>query len=82
MEGRAIDALLALIGIEAAVLLLAGRRMRAVAVSDWFYCLLAGALLLVAMRCALAQLPWQWVGLSLALAGVAHAADLRRRFLR
>jgi hypothetical protein len=81
-DGRAIDLLLVLIAIEAAVLLLVARRPPAVAVSDWLYCLLAGSLLLVALRLALAQLSWHWIALSLALAGLAHIADVRRRFIR
>ena len=82
VDGRAIDVLLVLIAIEAAVLFLARGRTRAVAVSDWLYCLIAGGLLLVALRFALAQFSWYWIALALALAGMAHVADLRRRFTR
>jgi len=82
VDGRAIDVLLVLISIEAAVLFLARGRSSAVSVSDWLYCLLAGGLLLVALRFALAQFSWHWIALALALAGVAHVADLRRRFTR
>lgn len=42
--------------------------------------LLAGFLLLVAMRLAVADAALPWVGLSLLAAGLAHLVDLRRRW--
>jgi hypothetical protein len=40
----------------------------------------AGLALMVALRSALTGAGWAWVAASLALAGLAHVADLRRRW--
>ena len=42
--------------------------------------LLAGALLLLALRLALSGHPWPWYLACLALAGLANVADLRQRW--
>lgn len=42
--------------------------------------LLAGALLLLALRLALGQAPWFWLALVLAASLVAHLLDLRQRW--
>lgn len=42
--------------------------------------LLAGAMLLLALRLALSQSWWGWVALVLLLSLVAHLLDLRRRW--
>lgn len=44
--------------------------------------LLAGLLLTVALRAALGGAAWPWIAACLAAAGLAHAADLRRRWPR
>lgn len=42
--------------------------------------LLAGALLLLALRLCLSGYSWPWYGTCLALAGIANVADLRQRW--
>lgn len=53
---------------------------RGIAPAALFPNLLAGALLLLALRFALSGLGWPWIVACLALSGVANAADLRQRW--
>ncbi len=68
-----VDGILVLVVIEAIVLTLLGR-------TAILPNLLAGFMLLVAMRLALADAALPWVGASLLAAGLAHLVDLRRRW--
>jgi len=79
-SGRMIDAILVLVALEAAALwfyIRGGRRSFAFA--DVLWNLLAGACLLLALRAAIADAGWAWLAVFLALALIAHVADLRRR---
>jgi hypothetical protein len=81
MSGRVIDLILLLVVAEAAGLLLLRRATgRGVAPSALLANLAAGAFLLLALRCGLSGAGAAWVGLCLALALVAHLADLRSRW--
>ena len=76
-----IDAIMALIVLEAAGLLLLRRRTgRGVEPGALLPNLFAGALLLLAMRLALGGAALGAVGLCLFGAGLAHVFDLRRRW--
>ena len=78
-SGRVVDLLLLLVGAEAAALVLYRRWTgRGVAPSSVLLNLASGAFLLLAMRAGLAGAWWGWVSLCLAMAGLLHAADLRR----
>ncbi len=89
-SGRVLDWLLALIALEALLLAgwLAAGRARArgigvgVAFADLMPNLFAGAFLIAAARSLSMQAQWQWTAAWLALAGLAHAMDLRRRIER
>ena len=70
----AVDAAIAVIGIEVAVLL-ARRTARGHALN-----LLAGACLMLALHAAMAEAPWPWILAALSAAGAAHGLDLRARW--
>jgi hypothetical protein len=74
-SGRAIDIVLAVIVIEAIVLIGAMRR-------PWLATLLAllpGACLLLALRAAVTGASWQWIALWVTLSLPVHLADLAIR---
>ncbi len=74
-SGRAIDLVLLVLAIEAALIAwFAGARRWSLLVG-----LVPGAFLLLALRAALAQAPWQLVALLVAASLPAHLLDLRRR---
>ena len=76
-----VDLILAVVTAEfAAVTLLWRRRGRGVSPRTLLPNLLAGAFLLLALRCALTQAPWFFLAACLAASGVANAADLRQRW--
>jgi hypothetical protein len=76
-----IDAILALVLLEAAVVLFLGARRGDAAAAIGFLCTLAaGGFLLLALRQALAGAAPLALGLSLALALAAHLADLALRW--
>jgi hypothetical protein len=80
-NGRVIDLILILVVAEAAgLMLLRGATGRGIAPSALLANLAAGAFLLGALRCGLSGAGDGWVGLCLALALVAHLADLRARW--
>ena len=70
----AVDAAVAVIGIEVAVLL-ARRRPGGYALN-----LLAGACLMLALHAAVAEAAWPWILAALSAAGAAHGLDLRARW--
>lgn len=79
-SARIVDAILALVVIEAVALALWRRRARsAPRAVDLLPNLLAGAALLLALRAALVDSSWPWIAAPLAGALVAHVADLHRR---
>ncbi len=75
-SGHAVDIVLAVMLVEAAVLI--ARRGAAATIVLAF---LPGALILLAVRAALTGAGWPWVALALAASFPAHLADLHRRGL-
>lgn len=82
-SGRLIDLILALVAVEAVALSLYWRSVhRGVALADWLPNLLAGALLLLALRLSIGGADWMKICACLAAAGLAHVVDLTRRWRR
>jgi hypothetical protein len=79
-SGRIAELILLLVALEALAFALLGRRVRGLELGGLAGTLAAGAALLLALRAALRAEPWTAVAGWLALAGVAHAADLLRRW--
>ena len=80
-SGRLVDLILVLVVVEAAALMLYWRRFGAgVSPFDLLPNLCAGAFLLLAMRAALTGGGWMAASGCLAAAGLAHLADLYRRW--
>lgn len=77
-SGHAVDLILVIMAIEAAVLL-ATRRMTA-----WVLLLVfgPGVCILLAARAALVGADWWWISLALAVSFPLHLLDLRRRLSR
>lgn len=80
-SGRVIDLILVLVVLEA-LALIGWRRVRGhgLATADVILMLLPGAILMLAIRAALTDAGWPIIGGWLAVALVAHLADLRRRW--
>ena len=79
-SGRAIDLILAIVGLEVLVLLVRHRWSgRGLAPVDLLGQLLAGALLLLAVRCALTGADYRWTAVFLIASLPAHLFDLARR---
>lgn len=49
---------------------------------EWAAMLVPGLCLMLSVRSALLGMPWYWMALLLSAAGLAHLADLRRRWTR
>ena len=79
LSGRACDVALLCIVLEAVVLLVRSGRHGALAPLDVFGQLAAGALLLLAVRCALVGADYRWTALLLTASFPAHMFDLVRR---
>jgi hypothetical protein len=78
---HAVDLILGIVVIEiVAITLYWHTRRRGIAPGQLLPNLVAGALLLLALRFALSNYPWPWYTACLALAGVANVADLRQRW--
>ncbi len=76
-----IDIVIALTLLECAALALYHRRTgRGVAPRDFMPNLAAGLALMFAVRAGLEGAGWGWVAGALMASGVAHAADLKRRW--
>jgi hypothetical protein len=78
-SGRIIDLVLAIVGLEVLALLAWGRRGRGLAPLDLLGQLLAGALLLLAVRCALTGADYRWTAALVTASLPAHLFDLARR---
>jgi hypothetical protein len=80
-SGRVIDAIVVFMSIECALLIYwrkkSGRRLSSAALVTN---LAAGAALLLSLRAALLGSPWQIIAFWLALAFLAHLADLKIRW--
>jgi hypothetical protein len=82
-SGRLVDFILIIVVIEAGSLLIYWRsRRRGVSPGDLLPNLCAGVFLLLALRLSLGGAGWQLCCASLAAAGMAHLADLARRWGR
>ena len=80
-SGRLVDLILVVVVLEAAVLLLYWRQARrGIAPFDLLPNLCAGVFLLLALRATLAGAGWMMVSGCLAAAGLAHLADMYRRW--
>jgi hypothetical protein len=82
-SGHIVDLILAVIVLEAAILI--GRyrlTSRGLSPGELIPSLIPGAFLLLAVRTALTESWWGWSALALAAAGVAHATDIALRLLR
>jgi uncharacterized membrane protein SirB2 len=78
-----IDLVIALTVLEGlAIAAWHARTGRGLAPADYALNLVSGLCLMVALRCALLQASWLWIALSLLAAGVAHAADIWKRWRR
>lgn len=75
-SGRAADIVLAVLALEATLLVVRGQPVGAVALT-----LLPGALMLVALRFALTDAPWPLVWVPLTASFPLHLIDLARRGL-
>jgi hypothetical protein len=76
-----VDLILAVVALELiAVTWIWRRRRRGISPRALLPNLLAGVLLLLAVRCALTGAPWFWLAGCLAASGIANAADLRQRW--
>ena len=82
-NGRLVDFILVVVVFEAAALTIYwARARRGVAPLDLLPNLCAGAFLLLALRATLAGGGWMMASLCLAAAGLAHLADVYRRWRR
>jgi hypothetical protein len=78
---HAVDFVLAIVAIEVVTLTLYWHaKRRGIAPAQLLPNLLAGVLLLLALRLSLSDYSWPWYTACLALAGIANVADLRQRW--
>jgi hypothetical protein len=78
---HAVDLILAIVAAECVALTLYWHMTRrGIAPAKLMPNLLAGALLLLALRLALSGYAWPWYTACLAAAGIANVADLRQRW--
>jgi hypothetical protein len=81
VSGRIVDLILLLVVLEVVVLgYIRARRGSGIAWRSLLPNLFAGAALLLALRAAITGAAWPWIALWLAVAGLAHLADLRTRW--
>jgi hypothetical protein len=82
-NGTVVDAVIALLALEALLLAWLHRRhRRGPAPADLLGNLAAGLFLLLALRAALVGAAWPWIAASLLAALAAHLYDLARRWPR
>lgn len=78
-----IDLVIGLTLFEGLALALYHRRTgKGVPVGDFAVNLVSGLCLMLALRAAVTDAAWHWIGLWLTVAGGAHATDLMRRWRR
>jgi hypothetical protein len=81
VSGRIVDLILIFTVIEVVLLGVYRRRTgRGVGFHDLVANLSSGVCLLLALRCAIADAWWGWIGLCLFASLIAHVLDLRRRW--
>lgn len=78
-SGRAVDIVLGVVALEVAALWAWGRGGRGLPVADWLGQVLAGVLLLLAVRCALTGADHRLTAALLLASLPAHLLDLARR---
>lgn len=82
-SGWLVDFVIALTVLEGVALALYYRATgRGVAPRDYALNLVSGLCLMLALRAVLAAAAWHWTAAALAAAGLAHGADLWRRWRR
>jgi hypothetical protein len=74
--GHAVDLVLAVMAVEAIILIMTKRRTLSVVLT-----ILPGAAMMLALRAALTGGDWQWVAIWLTVSLPLHLADLRHRKL-
>ncbi len=80
-SGRLVDLILALVAVEFVALALLWRSKRCgLSLADLLPNILAGALLLLALRLSLGGFGWLPCCACLAAAGIAHVVDIKRRW--
>ncbi|MDP5055034.1 MAG: hypothetical protein NWP69_14695 [Congregibacter sp.] len=79
-SGHAAELILVLVCAESAFLWLRYRRGSGSAPRQWLSPLLAGAALATALRLAQSGAPEEFLGVALAVAGIAHLAGYRQRW--
>ena len=80
---RLIDGVIAVTVLEGLALAAYNRRTgRGLAIGDYAANLAAGLCLMFALRGALVAAGWPWIAVCLIAAGIAHGADLWRRWAR
>lgn len=79
LSGRAVDVVLLVIAIEFIVLISFARDSRTRGAVTWFFALMPGVMLLLAIRVALVGADWLWVALLIAASFPFHLIDLMRR---
>ncbi|MEQ9500428.1 MAG: hypothetical protein RIT81_26370 [Deltaproteobacteria bacterium] len=79
-SGRIVDIVLVVMAFEAGVVLLLLRKRQGLGAVDILGNLLAGAMLVLAVRCALVGAPWFLTATFLAASFPAHVFDLWRRY--
>ncbi|PZO50758.1 MAG: hypothetical protein DCF16_12520 [Alphaproteobacteria bacterium] len=79
LSGRAVDVVLLVIAFEFVVLVSLAREQRTRAAVTWFFALMPGVMLLLALRAALVGAGWPWVALLIAASFPFHLIDLMRR---
>lgn len=78
-----VDIVIVLTLVECVLLLVLYQvKKRGVAPRDYLLNLASGLCLMFALRCALANAQWMWIALWLLASGLAHGADLWRRWHR
>ena len=82
-NGYIADVILIVMAIEGLALFFYWRATgRSVPPSDFLLNLISGFFLILALRAAMVGGSWTWTVAFLAMGGLAHAADLRRRWRR
>lgn len=79
LSGRAVDVVLLVIAAEFAGLTWLGRGRTKRSAVDWFFALMPGVMLLLALRAALIGSEWPWIALLIAASFPFHLIDLWRR---
>ncbi len=81
LDGSIADLVLAVMAVEAAMLIALSRRSAlTLSVASIMSALLPGFFLALALRAALVRAEWFWIALALVVALLTHIIDMRMRF--